>query len=111
MTRTRYGHLEVVELLLEQKIDLNIRVHAPDEAGMSPIYVAAKNGHVDVVRFLIKVNSSILIISLFLLFYYLIFVIFLSKSYFLFFRFLFLLLSFVIYPLFLHFYIKNRLKI
>jgi len=51
----RKGHIEVVELLLANKADVN----ASDTDGFTPLYVAAQNGHTEVVELLLANKADV----------------------------------------------------
>jgi len=56
------GHLETVKALLRAKtVGLTQTIDEQDSVGNTPLVIAAKNGHVDVVRVLISQNADITI--------------------------------------------------
>ena len=50
-----YGHLSIVEYLVNQKADIN----AKDENDHTPLHFAAENGHLSVVEYLINQKVDI----------------------------------------------------
>jgi len=51
----RYGHLSVVEYLVNQKADIN----AKDGDDYTPLHFSAENGHLSVVEYLINQKADI----------------------------------------------------
>jgi len=51
----RYGHLSVVEYLVDQKADIN----AKDNGGWTPLHYAAANGQLNVVEYLVNQKADI----------------------------------------------------
>jgi len=52
---SRYGHLSVVEYLVNQKADINSK----DENDNTPLHFAARNGHLSVVEYLVNQKADI----------------------------------------------------
>lgn len=50
-----YGHLKIVELLLEKGADVNIR----NEGGETPLHYAAHNGHTQMMKILLKNGADV----------------------------------------------------
>ena len=53
----RYGHLSVVEYLVNQKADIN--AHASGYLSGTPLHLAAQNGHLSVVEYLVNQKADI----------------------------------------------------
>ena len=51
------GDIEVVKLLLEKKADVNAKVHK-DGKDYTPLSVAKKRGHSEIVKLLIKYGAK-----------------------------------------------------
>ena len=49
-----HGHVRVVRYLGKERKDGRIGITLCDRYGRSPLYIAAENGHVDVVRLLLE---------------------------------------------------------
>lgn len=53
------GNIEQVQLLLNQGIAINQRIHDHTRTGRTPLYVASKYGHVNIVQLLIQHGADI----------------------------------------------------
>jgi ankyrin repeat protein len=53
---TRCGHLNIVEILVEEKADINIVDH---HLGVTPLYIAVLYGHFEIVKYLLSNNALI----------------------------------------------------
>ena len=52
---SRYGHISVVEYLVNQKADID----AKDKDDLTPLHYAAENGHLSVVEYLVNQKADI----------------------------------------------------
>ncbi|AEJ19232.1 Ankyrin [Gracilinema caldarium DSM 7334] len=52
---SRYGHLGIVQLLLERKADVNVK----DSSGTTPLHEAARGGYLDIMQLLIRSGALV----------------------------------------------------
>lgn len=65
MVASQEGHIEVVKLLVEHGVNVN----TPNSSGYTPVYVAAYNGHAEIVRTLASAGAHLDQVFVYLLLY------------------------------------------